>query len=58
MITRFANKRRIFIHFERKIMITSISINNNEILEKHKVNLDDNFSILVNKGPGSFHLSG
>ena len=25
-----------------------------KFLEKYKVNLDDNFSILVNKGPGSF----
>ena len=29
-----------------------------KFLEKHKVNLDDNFSILVNKGPGSFSSSG
>ena len=49
-------KKYFFIHsFKNKI-------NNNEILvvtilnflKKHKVNIDSNFSILVNNGPGSF----
>ena len=49
-------KKYFFIHdFQSKIK-------NNEILaytilnflKKHKVNIDNNFSILVNNGPGSF----
>ena len=49
-------KKYFFIHdFQTKIK-------NNEILaytilnflKKHKVNIDNNFSILVNNGPGSF----
>ncbi len=49
-------KEEFFIHnFERKIKdydaLVLIIMN---FLEKHKVNLDDNFSILINKGPGSF----
>jgi len=42
-------------HFDQKIknndqLVTSIL----NLIKKHKVNFDKNFSILVNKGPGSF----
>ena len=49
-------KEEFFIHsFERKIMdYDALVLIIMKFLEKHKVNLDDNFSILVNKGPGSF----
>ena len=36
---------------ENKDLLTSIIFN---LISKHKVNIDQNFSILVNKGPGSF----
>ena len=45
-----------FIHdfqtkIENKDLLTSIIFN---LISKHKVNIDQNFSILVNNGPGSF----
>ena len=45
-----------FIHdfqtkIENKDLLTSIIFN---LISKHKVNIDENFSILVNNGPGSF----
>ena len=42
-------------HFDQKIKNNDqlvVSILN--LIKKHKVNFDKNFSILVNKGPGSF----
>ena len=45
-----------YIHdFDKKLNTNDQIISNiMNLLKKHKVNLDNNFSILVNNGPGSF----
>ena len=51
---RFNNK--FYIHdFDQKINNNDYLVSNIlNLIKKHKVNFDSNFSILVNKGPGSF----
>ena len=45
-----------YIHdFDKKLNTNDQIISNIlNLLKKHKVNIDNNFSILVNNGPGSF----
>ena len=51
---KFNNK--FYIHdFDRKINNNDqLVLNILNLIKKHKVNFDSNFTILVNKGPGSF----
>ena len=44
-----------YIHdFDQKTDNDQLTFNILNMIKKHKVNLSDNFSVLVNNGPGSF----
>ena len=44
-----------YIHdFDKKIDNDQLVVNVLNMIKKYKVNIDDNFSVLVNNGPGSF----
>jgi len=49
-------ENKFFIHnFDRKVNNNDLLvINILNLIKKYKVNINDNFSILVNNGPGSF----
>ena len=49
-------ENKFYIHdFDRKVNNNDLLVLNIlNLIKKHKVNMDDNFSILVNNGPGSF----
>ena len=49
------NKNFYIHHFEQKINNNDhLVLNILNMIKKYKVNIDNNFSILVNNGPGSF----
>ena len=44
-----------FTHdFDKKTDIDQLALSVLNMIKKYKVNIDDNFSVLVNNGPGSF----
>ncbi len=44
-----------FIHnFEKQINNDILALTIKNFLKKHKVDVDDNFSVMINSGPGSF----
>jgi len=49
-------KKNFFIHnFQNKLQNNEILVKSIlDLLKKHKVNIDKDFSILINSGPGSF----
>ena len=49
-------ENKFYIHdFDRKVNNNDfLVLNILNLIKKHKVNMNDNFSILVNNGPGSF----
>ena len=49
------NKDFFIQHFDKRIKYNDqLVLNILNLIKKHKVNFSDDFSILVNKGPGSF----
>ena len=47
--------RNFYIHdFDEKIDNDQLVVSVLNMIKKYKVNIDDNFSVLVNNGPGSF----
>ena len=48
-------KRNFYIHdFGQKTDIDQLALSVLNMIKKYKVNIDDDFSVLVNNGPGSF----
>ena len=64
IISCIGKENRIGIRFSDNFFVHDINnkVKNNDalvsnildLLKKHKVNIDDSFSVLVNRGPGSF----
>ena len=48
------NNKFYMHHFDQKLNNDELVLNILNLIKKHKVNMNDNFSILVNNGPGSF----
>ena len=48
-------KRNFYIHdFDKKTVNDQLVLSVLNMIKKHKVNIKDDFSVLVNNGPGSF----
>ncbi len=46
---------KFYVHnFDKKIDIDQLSLNILKMIKKYKTNINSNFSIIVNNGPGSF----